>query len=149
MQTIQFSININADVQKVWSTMLTDSTYREWTKAFHESSYFSGSWDEGSEIRFLGVDEKGELQGMYSRIAKNIPLQFISIEHLGMVSNGLVDTTSDEVKKWAPSFENYTFTVDGDSTIVTVDIDVSDEYKEMFEGMWPNALKALKAICER
>jgi len=148
METIKFSIVINANKQKVWDTMLADKTYREWTTAFHEGSYYEGSWDKGSEIRFLGPDKDGKMQGMFSRIKENIKYQFISIEHLGMVSDGIVDTTSEEAKKWTPSLENYTFTEIDNQTEVKVEMQIAAEYVTMFDEMWPKALKVLKKICE-
>lgn len=148
MQTIKFSIPINAPRQKVWNTMLEDKTYRLWTKAFYPGSYYEGSWEKGMEIRFLARSENGTLGGMYSRIKDAVLHQFISIEHLGMVVNGEVDTTSEQVKKWAPSFENYTFTEDRKMTTVTIEMQVEDEYKDMFDDMWPLALKELKALSE-
>lgn len=148
MQTLQFSILIRADRKKIWNAMLEDKTYREWTRAFHEGSYYEGSWTKGSEIRFLAKNDQGIPEGMFSRIKDNIEYQFISIEHLGIISDGKVDTTSEEVKKWASSFENYTFTDKGGQTEVLVDIQVDENYVKMFEEMWPKALKLLKEICE-
>ena len=34
MQKLNFKIDINAPKEKVWSTMLEDKTYREWTDSF-------------------------------------------------------------------------------------------------------------------
>lgn len=149
METLQFTIEINADKRKVWNTMLNEKTYREWTKEFHAGSYYEGSWNKGSEIRFLGPDDKGNLQGMFSKIKDNIEYQFISIEHLGIINNGIVDTTSEEVKKWAPSYENYTFVENGNKTTLKIEMQVDAEYKSMFEEMWPKALKELKRLCEQ
>ncbi|MFT3681408.1 MAG: SRPBCC domain-containing protein [Ferruginibacter sp.] len=148
MDIIKFSILINAGKEKVWNSMLGDTTYRQWTKPFNETSYFEGNWEKDTEIRFLGTGKDGKAEGMYSRIKENIPHEFISIEHLGIISNGVVDTTSEEVKKWAPSFENYTFTETDGQTEVIVEMQISAEYKDAFEKMWPNALKELKTICE-
>lgn len=151
MQKIHFSIQINAGKEKVWDTMLEDATYREWTEAFHPGSYYKGDWSEGSKMLFLGPDETSNKEGgMVSRIKENRKYEFLSIEHLGMVVDGVEDTTSEEAKKWTPSFENYTFTEKNGGTEVSVDMDIaSDEYKEMFEGMWPKALLKLKEIAER
>jgi hypothetical protein len=150
METIHFTTHINADTKKVWHTMLSDATYREWTSAFHEGSYYEGDWNEGSEIKFLGADENGKLGGMYSRIKESNKYANVSIEHLGVIKDSEIDTTSDEVKKWAPSFENYTFIDKGDGTTeLKVDMQIVKEYKEMFEDMWPKALKKLKEACER
>jgi hypothetical protein len=148
METIKFTVLINANKQKVWDTMLNDKTYRQWTAAFHEGSYFEGTWEQGTEMRFLGPGEDGKLGGMYSKIKENRMHEFISIEHLGMIANGVIDTTSDEVKKWAPAFENYTFTEKGNQTEVKVDMQIDANYKAMFEEMWPKALKALKDLSE-
>ena len=150
MEKIHSSININADVEKVWHTMLADPTYRQWTTAFSEGSYYEGDWNEGSEIKFLGADKDGNTMGMYSRIKENDKYVFLSIEHLGIVKNGEIDTTSDEVKKWAPSYENYSFSENDDgTTTVAVDMDIDKEYKTMFEDMWPKALSKLKNLCEQ
>src|SRR5688572_4275671 len=69
MQKINFSTTINAPRDVVWDTMLKDATYREWTSAFNpHGSWYEGSWEEGSTIRFLGPDENGQVGGMVSRI---------------------------------------------------------------------------------
>ncbi len=151
MQTLSFSIFIEAPREKVWNVMLEDASYREWTKPFNPGSYYKGSWEEGSEIMFLGCDEDGNVQevGMYARIKENRLHEFVSIEHLGMIMNGVIDTTSEEVKKWTPAFENYTFKEKDGGTELVVEIDVSEVYKEMFEGMWPKALAVLKALAEK
>ena len=86
---------------------------------------------------------------MVSRIAENKPYEFISIEHLGIVKNGVEDTTSEEARKWAPAFENYTFKEKGGATEVLVEMDIEDENKKMFEEMWPKALQKLKGIAEK
>ncbi len=150
MHKIHFSIHINAPREKVWNTMLGDATYREWTMPFNPGSYYVGSWDAGSEIRFLGPDPvTGEEGGMFSQIAENRLHEFVSIEHKGIITKGVVDTTSEEVKKWTPAFEKYTFTEKDGGTEVSVDIDVAEEYKDMFNDMWPKALQLLKEIAEK
>jgi len=147
MEKLHFSIVINAPKEKVWDTMLNDKTYREWTDAFGPGSYYKGNWNKGSKILFLAPGEKGEM-GMVSRIKDNIPFQFISIEHLGMVQDGKEDTSSDALKSWAGALENYTFTEEYGKTEVAVDIDIADEYKDMFQEMWPIALQTLKVLAE-
>lgn len=98
---------------------------------------------------FLGPDPStGKEGGMVSRIAEIRPHEFVSIQHLGIVADGIEDTTSEMAKKWAPAFENYTFLdVDG-GTEVLVDMDVEDEYAEMFRGMWADGLTRIKQIAE-
>lgn len=149
MEKLKFKIDINAPREKVWNTMLQDKTYREWTKAFTEGSYYKGDWSKGSKILFLGPNpETGKEGGMVSRIKDNKLHEFISIEHLGEVYDGVEDTTSDRVKVWAGALENYTFINKDDKTELVVDLDINEEFKEMFEAMWPNALQKLKSLCE-
>jgi hypothetical protein len=149
MHKSHFTIHINASPDKVWDTMLGEATYSEWTKVFDPSSRYVGTWDEGHEIRFIGGSsgDTGE-SGMYSRIKENRLHEFLSIEHLGMIENGVIDTTSEKVKAWLPAFENYTFKAVEGGTELTIDIDTTDEYKSMFEEMWPKALEVLKELSE-
>lgn len=150
MKKIHLSANIKAPREKVWRVMLDDATYREWTSAFMPGSYYKGSWEEGSKILFLGPNQEGEGEGgMVSRIKENRKYEFISIEHLGIVKNGVEDTVSDEAKKWAPAYENYTFTEMGDTTKLSIVMDIEDEHKTIFEEMWTKALKNIKDIAIR
>ncbi len=150
LKTQHYSIHINAPKEKVWDTMLGEDTYRQWTSAFNEDSYFKGSWDEGSKMLFLGPNpETGEEGGMLARIKENRLYEFISIEHIGLVMGGVEDTTSEEAQKWAPAFENYTFTEKDGGTEVLVEIDLLEEHVDMFDEMWPKALEKLKEIAER
>lgn len=153
MQKLHFSVEINAPREKVWDTMLEDSTYRQWTEAFNPGSYYKGDWEKGSKILFLGPDpqnpQSGKEGGMVSRIAENKPYEFISIEHLGIINDGVEDTTSEEAKKWTPAFENYTFKQKDGMTEVVVDMDIAEEMKEEFSEMWPKALEKLKELAEK
>jgi hypothetical protein len=149
MQKLHFSITVNAPREKVWNAMLEDKTYREWTSAFNPGSHYKGDWSKGSRMLFLGPDPKtGEEGGMVSRIAENRPYEFISIEHLGILANGVEDTTSEEAKKWTPAYENYSFEEHDGVTKLSVDMDSATSYVEMFKKMWPDALQKLKTLAE-
>lgn len=149
MEKLHQEIFIKAPREKVWDVMLSDKTYREWTKAFHEGSYFKGRWEKGSKMLFIGPDDQGGEMGMVSRIAQSKKPEFVSIEHLGIYKNGVEDTTSPEAKKWSPAFENYTFKEKDGGTELHVDMDIDKENREMFESMWKEAFKLLKALAEK
>lgn len=150
MTTQHYSIHISAPKEKVWDTMLSQDTYREWTTAFTEGSRYEGSWDQGSKILFIGPDpETGKEGGMVSRIKENRLYEFISIEHLGIMKDGVEDTTSEEAKKFTPAYENYTFIEKDGGTEVSVDVDIAEEYADMFKDMWAKGLAKLKEISER
>lgn len=145
MEKLVFSTSINATPEKVWNILWTDATYRKWTSAFMEGSYAVTDWKEGSKVLFL--DGKG--MGMVSRIAVNRPNEYMSIEHLGEVKDGVEDTTSDRVKAWAGAHENYTLKKINDQTELTIDMDITEEYKEMFAQIWPKALANVKQLSEQ
>ena len=84
METLNFEIEIVAPVQTVWSTMLDDDTYRQWTSSFHEGSYYTGDWEKGSTIRFLGPDEAGGEPGgtdggMLGTVVESRPNELVQI----------------------------------------------------------------------
>ena len=150
MRKLHFEIVINAPKEKVWETVVGKESYSEWTAPFSSSpSYFEGTWEKGSKMKFLSKDEQGKMGGMLSEIAENKPGEFLSIKHVGMIMNGVEDTESENVKKWAPAFENYALREEGGGTKFIVDIDVAEEWVEMFNDMWPKALEKLKEISER
>ncbi len=149
MQKMHLSTQINAPKETVWHKMLDLDSYKDWTAAFNPGSYYKGDWSQGSKMLFLGPDpETGEEGGMVSRVAENREYTFMSIEHRGIIKNGIEDTTSEEARKWSPAFENYTFTEKDGGTELTIDMDVEDEYLQMFSDMWEKALVKLKEICE-
>lgn len=86
---------------------------------------------------------------MVSRIKENRLHEFVSIEHLGIMKDGVEDTTSEEAKKFAPAYENYTFTEKDGVTEVSVDIDVAEEFADFFKETWPKALAKLKEVSEK
>lgn len=151
MQKIQHSIVINAPREKVWDVMLDDATYREWTNVFHPGSYYKGNWEDvGSKMQFIGPDpDGGPDMGMIAIVRECRKPEYVSVEHVGMIKGDEEDTTSEEVKKWTPAFENYTFTeVDG-GTEVAIELDAAEEHVAMMEDMWPKALAKLKEIAEQ
>ncbi|HSK10558.1 MAG TPA: hypothetical protein VK911_13345 [Vicinamibacterales bacterium] len=144
MKTLHFATTIHAARETVWETMLGPDTFKLWAAEFAEGSYFEGSWAEGERIRFLAPDGSG----VTSVIAENRPHEFLSIKHLGFIKGGVEDTDSEEVRSWAPSFENYLLSDAGSSTGLQVDIDVTPEFEEYMTKTWPKALATLKVICE-
>lgn len=149
MDKLRFSIVINAPKERVWNTMLGEESYRAWTEVFAAGSHYVGNWGKGSKILFLAPGENGKMSGMVSRIKENRPYEFISIEHLGVVQGGKEDMSSEAVKGWAGALENYTFKKINGKTEVLVEMDSVDEYKEMFQNIWPKALQKLKELAEK
>lgn len=145
MKTLTFETTIRAPRARVWSTMLGPEGYQAWTTAFCEGSHYAGSWDEGAKIQFLAPSG----DGMTAVIAQNKPHEFVSIRHLGVIEQGVEDTTSEKVRAWAPAYENYRFTDVPDGCLVTVSLDTAAEWEQYMLDTFPKALALLKKLCEQ
>lgn len=146
---MDFKIEINAPREKVWDVLFGEKTYPIWTKAFSEDSRVETDWKKGSKALFTD----GSGKGMVSRIADNVPNEFMSIEHLGMYDNGIEDYESEHVKMWAGAKENYTLTDSNGKTdlVIYMEMHESEENKpmiDMFADMWPKALANVKELAE-
>lgn len=145
MKKLRFSIDINAPREQVWKVLWQDSTYRQWTSVFSEGSHAVSDWKEGSNISFL--DPNGD--GMFSRIDKMIPNEFMSFKHLGVIKNGKELPIDAETRKWTGALENYTLRQIDDVTELKVDMDISEEYYDTFQNMFPKALQKVKDLSEK
>jgi len=147
MTTLTYTETISASAPAVWSTMLDDATYREWTSQFGPS-FYTGSWDLGAQIRFIGEDDEGNRGGMFGYITANRPHEYVEIEYLGQILEGQDDTESEFAKSIVGAHESYSFgEVDGVTTLV-VELEGFEEFAEMFDEQWPAALAKLKKIAE-
>ena len=152
MKKIQYKKDINAPAEKVYNTMLgidNIKTYEQWTAEFNPTSTYEGSWEKGSKICFVGTDENGKKGGMVSEIADNIPFQFVSIRHNGILDGENEITEGPEVEKWSGGLENYSFHENKGVTTVTVECDTTEDFLEYFDTTWPKALNKLKEISEK
>ena len=144
MEKIKFTADINATKEKVWNVLWDKPSYEKWSRAFAPGSTVDTDWKVGSKVLF--TDGKGS--GMVSKIAEKRENEYMSFEHLGEVKDGVEDTTSDAVKIWAGSHENYTLTDTGNGTRLEMEMDISAEFKDMFMNMWPKAMDEIKRLSE-
>lgn len=145
MEKMNFSISISAPKEKVWKVLWEDASYRNWTSAFMEGSYAeTDNWKEGSKVLFL--DGKGN--GMVSMVEANKPNEYMSFKHIGIVKDGVEDVSSEQVRGWAGALENYTLRQTNGKTELSVDMDISEEYKKYFTETWPKALDKVKELAE-
>ena len=144
LKPLRYTVTIRAPREAVWDAMLAPETYRAWTAAFCEGSYYEGSWNEGEKILFLGPG--GE--GMTSVIVESRRPERVSIKHLGIVKDGREDTTSEAAAAWSPAFETYTFVEAGGETELTAEVETPPDFEAFMDAAWPKALAKLKEICE-
>ena len=145
MKRKAFSININAQKEKVWNVLWNDETHPKWTAPFGEGSRVETDWQEGSRVLFLNADN----QGMCSSIVSKRPNEFMSKEHLGFIKDGVEDTTSEKVKEWKGAKENYILNDSKGETELEVSMDIAEDYLDHFMKTWPRALQKVKEISEK
>ncbi|MDR6944462.1 SRPBCC family protein [Mucilaginibacter pocheonensis] len=147
METLQFTKEIKAPAQKVWDTLWGEDTYSQWTSYFNPkgSSFMQSDWKVGGKTLF--IDNKGS--GMVSTIkTMNEPHQIV-FEHLGMVIDGKEDTTSEEVKSWAGSLEEYHLSESDDITTLKVAVQAAKEWEEMMNNGFTKGLETVKQLSEQ
>lgn len=144
MIQLKFEITIDAPIDKVWHVLWSDESYREWTSVFSKGSYAKTDWKEGSKAYFLTPDGNG----MVSKIKKNILGRLMSIEHLGIVVDGVEDIQGKEAKLWAGAMEDYTLEFIEGNTQLLIKMDVVEGYKNFFLETWPKALQSIKELAE-
>jgi hypothetical protein len=145
MEKHSFRISIDSSPEIVWDVLWSDATYSEWTSVFSPGSRAESDWKEGSKILFLD----GNGHGMVSKIEVMKPNQFMSFKHLGEIHGGVEDTTSEKVSQWSGALENYILKNVNGQTELTVEVDMTDEFKDFFLDTFPKALEKLKSIAER
>jgi uncharacterized protein YndB with AHSA1/START domain len=145
MEKHTFKITIDAPRERVWEILWGENTYPAWTSVFSEGSRVETDWEVGSKVLFLGGDDGG----LVSRIADKKPNEFMSFRHEGMMQNGVEVYDDPKMKEWSGAMENYTLKAVDGKTELTINIDLTDEYKEYFEKAWPQALEKLKDMAEK
>lgn len=139
MEKLHFEIQISAEPAKVWSVLWDDISYRQWTTAFTEGSFYQGTWEERSIMKFFDSHNNG----MYSQIEKNIPEKIMKLLHLGEIFNGI-----EAPQDWGEATEAYILEENEEGTTLNVDIQTSEEFKSFFEEKFPNALRIIKNLSE-
>ena len=142
---LHFSIDIEAEKNKIWDALWDLDSYRDWASVFFEGSYaITNNWEEGSTVLFLAPDQSG----IYSHIENHIPNKIMSFKHIGSVINGKEQPLDDEAKKWSGATETYTLTEGFKNNTLNVDIDILSEHLDFMSEKFPKALEKIKNNCE-
>ncbi|PIF46346.1 hypothetical protein CLU96_3377 [Chryseobacterium sp. 52] len=139
MQTLFFEIQIDAPREKVWDVLWSDITYRQWTTAFTEGSFYLGTFEEGSIMKFFDPNNNG----MYSRVEKNVPHQEMKFLHLGEIYDGV-----ETEQNWGEATEAYILQETEIGTLLKCEINTPEEFKNFFEEKFPTALGIIKNLSE-
>ncbi len=72
----------------------------------------------------------------------------MSFKHIGEVKDGVEDVSSEKVKSWAGAMENYTLKESDGTTELTVEMDITEDYKDFFMKTFPKGLEQVKVLSE-
>lgn len=145
MKELNFSVVINAPLEKVWETLWNDDTYRKWTAPFHPGSFMESDWKIGGKTLFLD----GERNGMLSTIKKLEPPQLVEFSHYGELNKGVEDTTSERVQAMAGAIERYELLPDDEGTLLKASVQTLPEYEQMMNDGFTKGLQAVKELAEQ
>jgi hypothetical protein len=139
MKKLSFEIQISAPPEKVWSVLWDEISYRQWTTAFTEGSFYQGTLEEGSLVKFFDPNNNG----MYSRVVKNIANTEMKFLHLGEIYDGI-----EVPQQWGEATEAYILEENEEGTQLIIKIQTPEEFKEFFEEKFPKALGIIKNLSE-
>jgi uncharacterized protein YndB with AHSA1/START domain len=140
-----WSIEIQASVEKVWNVLLNDDTYRQWTAAFCEGSYYRGALEQGGKIHFLSP----EGTGMYSRVVFFQPPAMVMFQHIGEIVDFEEQPLDEASEKWTGSFENYFLNEKEGKTTLVAEVELSPENAAYFGEAFPKGLEKIKELAEK
>ena len=143
-QVLQLSTLIDAPKETIWSVLIGDDTYPQWTSVFDPNSRAETDWQEGSKVLFKGSGGNG----LVSRIVVHRPNEIISFEHQGMLKDGVEDLDSPEVNDWKGFRETYRLFSRGDQQELIIEQDMTEKEAEQFGVMWEKALQKVKELAE-
>ncbi|QSW90559.1 SRPBCC domain-containing protein [Flavobacterium endoglycinae] len=144
METLEFTVKIKTNPDKVWKVLWEDETYKKWTSVFCEGSYTVSDWNEGDKIHFMSPN--GE--GMNSIIEKKIPNEYMAFKHIGEIKDFKEQPLDEETKKWSGAMETYRLIPNGEFTDLVAKVDAGEKFVDYFKDVFPKGLEVVKQLSE-
>ena len=139
MKLLEYTIQINTTPEKVWDVLFTQDNYKKWASAMNEGTYFEGTWEEGTIMKFL--DPKNN--GMYNLVEKNIPNKQLSMKHLGWILEGELSPQG-----WEDSTVEYVLEPKDNGTLLIGKVNSLDEFVDFFNSKYPKNFENIKNLAE-
>jgi hypothetical protein len=102
-------------------------------------------WKIGGETLFQ--DASGN--GMVATIVELEQFKKVVFKHLGVLKNGVLDSTSADVQSWSGSLEKYFLNEQGATTTLSAEIETSEEYKDMMDRAFQQGFAIVKSLAEQ
>lgn len=143
MDTIQFSIDINASKETVWDVLWQDKTFREWASIIDPETYMVGELKEGNEVQFISSKSGYGVTSLVEQLTAN---EFLSLKHRADTQDEGKRERADE---WTGGEEKYTLIEQDGVTTLTVAFGIPPEQEEYFKVSYPKALDRVKSLAEQ
>jgi hypothetical protein len=142
MKELEFTIDIHATKEKVWSTLWDDHTFRDWANNIDEGTYMKGEMKEGNIVEFISSING---YGVSSLIEKMIPNAYVFFKHYADTQDS---GQNEREKEWSGLTESYSLTEINGITTLVAKTDVPENLVEMFTISIPKALARIKVLAE-
>jgi uncharacterized protein YndB with AHSA1/START domain len=142
MQTHEFTIEIHAPKERVWSVLWEDATFRDWSGLIDEGTYMQGELGEGQEVQFIS-EPSG--YGVTSLVTRLIPNEFVSFKQMQDTKDSGEAVRQEE---WTGGEESYSLSEHDGITTLTERTDIPPQLEEIMKERIPKALARIKEIAE-
>lgn len=132
MTNLKYKLILNNNVEYVFDKLFDKPFYEEWSKAFNPDSKMKGILAKGEEVVFYDADENG----MIATVSDYQVNKVVEFHFIAEVMDGVHKAYEDD-----SNYERYTFTnLQDQMVMLDIQLSIPDEYKELFEDMWPKAI---------
>ncbi len=142
MKQMKFTIEINANRQKVWDALWQDETFREWAGIIDPGTHLVGDLKEGNEVQFIS----GNGYGVTSLVEKLVEGEFLLLRHSADTQDA---GQRERAQEWTGGEESYSLAEKDGTTTLTGAFDVPPEQEGYFTINYPKALDRVKELAER
>jgi len=142
MKEFQYTIQINATKERVWTTLWDDLTFRDWANIIDEGTYMKGEMIEGNRIQYISSVNG---YGVTSLIEKLIPNVFIQLRHCADTKES---GAQEREKEWTGGTESYSLVEKNGVTTLIFITDFPEELEEILSVSFPKALERVRTLAE-
>jgi uncharacterized protein YndB with AHSA1/START domain len=143
MQKLQFTFEIKASKENVWSALWDDKNFREWAGIIDEGTYMTGTLKEGGQIQFISAVNG---YGVTSLVEKLVEGEFLLLKHSADTQDS---GQKERANEWTGGEESYSLKeLDGVTTLTAV-FDVPPQLVEYFTTTYPKAFERVKILAEK
>jgi hypothetical protein len=145
MQTLKFSIHINATAEKVWNCLWESENYQHGTGVFCVGSYYqTEQFAEGHKIQLLSPTGDGK----YGMLEKVDPCTLLIFRHIGEIKNFLEQFVEQNSTPSSIASESLQLCAGPKGNELVVQIDTPPAKVLHMGSIFPASLQVLSRIVE-